>query len=237
MGKRWSAGALEDDTGAPILRVPSLQALALERIRDAILEGRLPPGTPLRINALAAELGMSPIPVREALQVLATEGLAVHLPHRGMTVSPLRAEDVAQTYEVRAVLEGLAARHAAGRLAPAVMANLRALLAEMETTHECQDQEALLRLDRAFHACICEAYPNRWASEFLRQIWNHAYRVRRTYPRSKARLRVVLGEHQAILAALDAGDGERAENLVRRHLEGARDDLLERLQSARSAAA
>lgn len=138
MGKRWSAGALEDDTGAPILRVPSLQALALERIRDAILEGRLPPGTPLRINALAAELGMSPIPVREALQVLATEGLAVHLPHRGMTVSPLRAEDVAQTYEVRAVLEGLAARHAAGRLAPAVMANLRALLAEMETTQSAR---------------------------------------------------------------------------------------------------
>ncbi len=213
----------------PVPENQLLQAMALERIRDAILEGRLAPGTPLRISALAQELGVSPIPVREALQVLAAEGLALHQPRRGMVVSTLTAGDIADTYDVRGALEALAAGQVAGHLPPGTLVSLRTTLAQMEQATEHLDHEALLRLDRTFHALFCEAYPNRRASEFLRQIWNYTYRVRRVHPRSEARLRQTVAEHRAILAALERGDGEAAARLVRRHMDGARDDLLARL--------
>ncbi|MEN6346894.1 MAG: GntR family transcriptional regulator [Armatimonadia bacterium] len=213
----------------PIPQTQLLQSVALEHIRDAILEGRLAPGTPLRIGALAQELGVSPIPVREALQVLATEGLAVHLPRRGMVVSSLTAEDINDTYEVREALEGFAVRCAAGRMSPEGLAELQAMLGQMEEATERVDHEALLRLDRAFHTRLCEAYPNRRAWTFLRQLWDYTYRIRRFYPRSEGRLRVTMVEHRAILAAFEAGDGEGCERLIRAHLDGARQDLLERL--------
>ncbi len=214
----------------PVAPSQLLQAMAVERIRDAILEGTLAPGTPLRVSKLAQELGVSPIPVREALQVLATEGLAVHLPRRGMVVSQLTAEDIANTYDVRGALEGMAAQQAAGRLTPAVAAELRATLKAMEEATQRLDHEALLRLDRTFHAIFCAVCPNRRAGEFLRQIWNYTYRVRRVHPRSETRLRTTVAEHRAILDALLAGDGELAGRLVREHMAGARDDLLARLE-------
>lgn len=220
------------ETFGPIPEPHSLQAMALEYIRDAILEGKLPPGTPLRIANLASELGMSPIPVREALQVLATEGLAVHMPRRGMIVSSLTVEDVANTYDVMGVLEGLAAYHVAGHLSPDCLSALQQMLAEMEAATARGDQEALLRLDLDFHGRICDAYTNHRAHEFLRQIWNYTYRVRRVYPRSEERLHETLGEHRALVAALATGDGRESERLVRHHIDGARDDLLRLLHAS-----
>lgn len=214
----------------PVAEPLSLQATALLHIRDAILQGALAPGTRLHPAALAAELGMSPVPVREALQALVTEGLAVHLPRRGMTVSALTAEDVANAYDVMGVLEGLVACEVAGRLTPEDLERLRGLRDEMEDATARGDHDALLRLDREFHACMCEASRNTRARELLRGIWNYTYRVRRVYPRSAPRLRETIGEHRAILEALRAGDGEACERLLRRHIEGARDDLLRQLQ-------
>jgi len=220
------------DTHSPLepLSEPlSLQATALVRIRDAILEGTLPPGTPLRAAALAAELGISPVPVREALQVLASEGLAVHTPRRGMAVSALTPEGVANAYDVMGVLEGLVARQAAGRLQPADLTDLHTLRERMEAATQTGDHDALLRLDREFHGRLCDVAGNARAMEFLRNLWNYTYRVRRVYPRSEARLRQTVEEHRALLGAIEAGDAEAGERLAREHIDGARDDLLKRL--------
>ncbi len=210
----------------------SLQARALMRIRDAILEGALPPGTPLRAAALASELGMSPVPVREALQVLAAEGLAVHVPRKGMTVSALTAESVANAYDVMGALEGLVARQIAGKLSEKQLGALEALRQEMEQATDRGDHEALLHLDREFHAQMADASGNARAGEFLRSLWNYTYRVRRVYPRSAQRLQETVEEHRAILVALRAGDAQTSEKLLQSHIDGARDDLLKRLQEA-----
>lgn len=220
----------------PFLRDPqepqSLQARALMRIRDAILEGALPPGAPLRAAALASELGMSPVPVREALQVLAAEGLAVHVPRKGMAVSALTAESVANAYDVMGALEGLVARQIAGKLSDQQLRALDAVRQEMEQATARGDHEALLHLDREFHAQMADASGNARAGEFLRSLWNYTYRVRRVYPRSARRLQETVEEHRSILAALQAGDAEAGERLVQRHIDGARDDLLMRLKEA-----
>src|SRR5262245_24057043 len=86
------------------------QEIVVTRLRDAILEERLVPGQWLRLRDLAQMLGTSTMPIREALQVLASEGLVTQLPHRGAQVAPLNAEEVEELYMARLGLEGLAAR-------------------------------------------------------------------------------------------------------------------------------
>jgi DNA-binding GntR family transcriptional regulator len=207
----------------------SIREVVLRRLRDAILDGAVAPGTRLKIDDLATELGVSHMPVREALQLLVVEGLAVHAPRRGVVVSQLTAEHAANAYDVMGVLEGLAARHAASTLSPAALAELRVLLERMAGELASGDRTALLLSNRAFHQRIYDAYPNTWSAEFLRQLWNHTYRLRRLYPQSLDRLRATAAEHQAIVAALEDCDGELAERLVRQHNERSRDDLLRQL--------
>jgi DNA-binding GntR family transcriptional regulator len=225
------------ELGIPLITdYQPVRDLVLQRLRDAILEGTLRPGTRLKINDVATELGVSHMPVREALHLLVVEGLAVRLPRRGVVVRPLTAEDVTSAYDVMGVLEGLAARQAAGRLSPAALQDLQNLLDQMQSLIERDDREALLRMNRAFHSRIYEASGNKWAGEFLRQLWNYTYRVRRLIPQSPARLRQAAVEHRAILEALAACDGVAAEQLVREHCARARDDVLAQLMEDASRA-
>jgi DNA-binding GntR family transcriptional regulator len=220
---------------------PRLQAIdsesmldrVVQRLRDGIIQGALPPGAPLRIDRLASDLGVSHMPVREALHVLTVEGLAVRLPRRGVRVSALSAEDLKSAYEAMAAIEGLAGRIAAQNLSARALGELREVLAPALALVAASDWEALLRVNREFHARIYAACRNRWVSEFCRQLWNYVYRLRRRYPQSARRQQEAVDEHLEILEALAAHAGDRADALIRGHCVRSRDDLLDQLAAAR----
>ncbi len=208
----------------------SVRDQVLSHIRADLLEGKFPVGTPLRIDTLAAELGVSHMPVREALHVLTVEGLLTRRPRRGVVVSGLEPDDVRGAYDVMAVLEGIAARYAAEHVDHEVIQKLRALNATMRGKLDREDVGGeVLALNREFHSAIYELCPNRWVMEFLRQLWNYTYRVRGRHPRSMKRVRQSVGEHDELLDALEAGDGQKAESLAAKHCLCSLDDLLELL--------
>src|SRR5581483_10346230 len=111
-----------------------LPDLAAEEIRRLIVSGEAPAGTPLRLEALAAHLEMSNTPIREALFGLAQEGWVVQEPNRGFRVTSFRHRDIADLYELHAYLFGELARRAARYITPQMLADLRAIDAELRAT-------------------------------------------------------------------------------------------------------
>src|SRR5215468_4646773 len=137
--------------GATIQR-QSTAGQAAAAIRDAILSGRVPPGTPLREAALAAELGVSRNTIREAARVLASEGLVRYQMNRGIVVADITGPDAADIYAARAALELAAVDALTGHRDPAVYQNLADLVGEIEHAFDRGDTAAVLDGDRLFHA-------------------------------------------------------------------------------------
>ena len=129
----------------------SLSRVVSEQIRGRILDGTLKPGERLVEDRLSAELGVSRVPVREALRGLSAEGLVRLLPRRGATVVEVTPADVAELVEVRALLEGLNARLAAQRHDPEIIALLRETLERGNEAARTAAPEELARLNAEFH--------------------------------------------------------------------------------------
>lgn len=191
-------------------------------LREAILDSRLASGTWLREEELARYFGVSRTPVREALQVLRSEGLVEAAPNQGARVAALTTDDVLALYLVREVLDGLAARLAAGRMTPAQFQEISAINDEMECANKQSDPHRVAELNLHFHQYLRQAAGNPYLSRFMQQV-EHA--VRRssqtifTYPgRSDAAVR----EHREILDAIRASDTARAEQLAIEHVRTAR---------------
>lgn len=223
------------NAAAPISH-SSVQEQTLERIRDDIINGVLPPGEPLRIDALATRLGVSHMPVREALHILAMEGLAERNPRRGVVVSDLTPEAVIQAYRTLAALEAEVAGEAAVMLSEADLAVLDAIQQEWLVLPADAPREQYLALNRRFHNRIELSSPNRWRDEFSRQLRNYIYRLRRSYPQAPGRLAAMAGEHAGLIAALRARDVERAGRLAQAHCLASQEDLLARLAEAEATA-
>src|SRR5947209_13575073 len=108
---------IRSTTADPGMRHRTMAEYALEQLREAIILGELPAGTPLRLDDLARSLEMSISPIREAVRQLEALGLAKHVPHQGARVVPFDIDDLRDLFEVRVVLESLAVRRAATRIA------------------------------------------------------------------------------------------------------------------------
>jgi DNA-binding GntR family transcriptional regulator len=195
----------------------SVAMLAYDQIRALILGGEMSPGARLSQLDLADRLGISRTPVREALRRLAGEGLVDALPQRGFRVADLGLEAVMRRLEVRLLLEPGVARLAAERAQSHDLAALRAATALEARAAGAQDIHDASRL---FHLSLARATHNEdivsmldalWIVEVGRRLLAH----RAGEPDWKA---ADVREHEAILAAVDAGDGERAEFLVREHI-------------------
>ncbi len=203
-----------------------------EQLRQDIHEGRLCPGDWLRQERIAHRLGVSQIPVREALKQLVAEGLVEHVPFRGVRVIHFTVEDVEDLYATRAAAEGRAARFAAGRI---TAAELRALAKLHERMTRCTTPRELptyRELNRAFHLAIIEASGRPYLVRSLRQLWvafptmgwsNIPQVATSSAPDRDA---PDTAEHAAILDALMARDGPRAEAATRAHIESAATALL-----------
>ncbi|HEU5320076.1 MAG TPA: GntR family transcriptional regulator, partial [Methylomirabilota bacterium] len=189
-------------------------------LRHAILDAVYPPGVKLVEAEVASALATSRTPVREALHRLELEGLVERSPGTlGVRVVALSRAEVEEIYGVRAVLEGYAARLAAPRTMPADAARLGALLDESERALAAADEAWLLRVNTRFHAAVDALAGSRRLEALIRSLNDQVMRYRAATLAMPGQGRLALGEHRAILAALEAGDAGLAERLVVAHVE------------------
>ena len=211
----------------------SLGKTVSDQIRGQILDGKLKPGERLIEDRLSAELGVSRVPVREALQALSAQGLVLLEPRRGATVADVTPEVVAELVEVRALLEGLNARLAARRHDPAIIARLSDTLRRGNEAAGSASAEELASLNREFHSLLVEASRNSVLSEImsgLRERMALAFSAN-----GKLRARQDWKEHSSILAAVIEGDEELAGLLATRHVQNAADAFAQALMAAKAA--
>ena len=198
------------------------RAVFREQIKDVlmqrIVDGEYEPGERIVELRIAEEFGVSQAPVREALRELESLRLVESEPFRGARVRAVRADEIAESYPVRAALEELAAKLAAERLAGAA-APLQAGIDAMRAAAVDGDLRAFVRHDVAFHRVFVEASAN----ATLVEVWQSLHvdlRTRFTLIQRLEDLAEVAESHVPIMRALDAGDAERAGRVVREHIEG-----------------
>jgi DNA-binding GntR family transcriptional regulator len=187
-------------------------------LRDRIHSGEFQPMARLNIDALSRELGVSPIPVREALRRLEAEGWVRFQPNAGAIVAPADATTWEQEMVAVAILEGAATADAAARLRPSDMKRLRVLAAEMEHVAAAGDPLGFSALNRALHAAIVARCANAYLLELLEQTYTRLDRLRSTMfaflPERTARAIV---EHAHLLDLLESGYAAETERYARWH--------------------
>ena len=189
------------------------------RIRDRIVCLDMRPGSVVEESRLRDELDIGRTPIREALQRLAWENLVRSVPHRGTFVTDVNITDLARITEVRVVLEAHAARLAAERCAAADRAAISVLLEQLEPAAGA-DQRDLMRLDQKIHRQIYRAARNSFLEGTLERYFNLSLRLWFLVLDRGVHLREAVEEHIELLRAVLAGDGDRAEGCMRRHVTG-----------------
>lgn len=193
-----------------------------DEIRDQLIEhilnGRLAPGERIVEMRIAQQFGVSQAPVREALRDLDLLGFVVSSPFRGAIVRQISVEELVQLYPIRAVLEGLAARHAASRIDPTTIRKLESLLATMRSAAARGDHRRAVEADFAFHLTIVKASGNR----LLQQIWDRMRLATTTFltvSKSHHSLSEIAERHASVVDALRTQDPDAAERALRLHIE------------------
>jgi DNA-binding GntR family transcriptional regulator len=199
------------------------QEFVYRTLRGAIMRCDLRPGERLVIDDLARRLGVSIIPVREALQMLQSEALVIVVPHVGATVAPISRESILDVFTVLEGLELVATRLVAERAVPDDLEALRALVRAMDTALAAEQHEEWADLNTRFHRTIGALPGLAMLEEMTARVVTCWDRVRRFYFRGVLvhRLEQAQQEHHAILDAIEGRDLPGLEALVRRHNQGA----------------
>lgn len=199
------------------------QEFVYQTLRGAIMRCDLKPGERLVIDDLARRLGVSIIPVREALQMLQSEALVVMVPHVGATVAQISRESIFDVFTVLEGLETVATRLAAERATPKDLEALATIVRAMDAALAEGQHEEWADLNTRFHRTIGAIPGLAMVEEMTARALTSWDRVRRYYFRGVLthRIEQAQQEHHAILAAIEARDAAALESLVRRHNQGA----------------
>jgi DNA-binding GntR family transcriptional regulator len=216
------------------------QSTLVEQVVNAIVseivDGELPANSRLIQDELARAYGVSRQPVQQALLLLRDRGLVREAPGRGLIVSPLDVDFVRNLYELRAMLDALAARLAAERGAERAKIEGSAYLEAGRIAVETGSLHEQIEADMRFHGFINELSGNPLIGETTAPHWPYLRRVMGEVLRGDAQMpQTILGEHVAILDAVIAGDGSRAETLSRDHISTAAKIFVQRLQAQHEA--
>ncbi|MDP1717590.1 MAG: GntR family transcriptional regulator [Burkholderiales bacterium] len=190
----------------------------IDRMRDLIVQGELAPETKLNERVLAAQLGISRTPLREAFKYLASEGLIELLPNRGAVVAPLKPEKVKEIFVVLGALEALAGELVCRNATDADIAEIRALHYQMVAHHARGELAPYFRYNQQIHIRLVECAGNATLAQVYRGLNAHVRRARYMANLSHDRWDEAVREHEAILAALTARDSARLQALLRDHL-------------------
>ena len=212
-------------SSSQILSAPALYEQVAERLRSRIFAHELAPGGWIDEQALAVEYGISRTPLREALKVLASEGLVVLKPRRGCYVTELSEQDIDEVFPVMAVLEGRVAEEAARRASGADLARLAAIHDELETHAAANDADRFFEANQRFHTALQEIAGNRYLAQLIDDARKVIKLTRRDSLRLDGRLRQSLTEHRDILDALRKKDWALAGRRMHDHLLSGREAL------------
>lgn len=193
-------------------------------LREAILSGDLKPGMRIRQEDIAAKLGASRLPVREALRMLEAEGLTEHEPHKGARVPRLTQHETEVIYRMRERLEPLALAESLPRLTPADHERLEDVQRRIE---ENEDLEKFLDLDREFHMLTYSGCAIEPLNQNVTRLWNSTQPYRRAYVAlgGRSRMWIVNAEHRLILDAVVRRDRADAERFLEGHIRRTRIEL------------
>jgi len=202
---------------APIGRA-SLHDELVERLRELIVESTLEPGARVPERELCERFAVSRTPLREALKVLASEGLLELLPHRGARVTRLTAADLDEMFPVMGALEALAGELACAQITEAEMAEVRALHYQMVLHATRGELPEYFRLNQRIHEAIMAAARNPTLARLYRGLAGRVRRARYLANMSKPRWDQAVAEHEAILTALESRDGAALGRVLKVHL-------------------
>jgi len=229
-------GAFDDSN----LELRSLQRQIHDRLLGRILRRELEPGERISPAVIAAELGVSITPVRDAVNQMAAEGLVTVTPRRGTVVSPVSIRDIEELYEIRLMLEPQAAEAAAGRATPIEIAHMEELAARLESdplggAGRVDDLETYLQeiaTDAELHAAVVRAAHNTRLSTMYDGLRTHVLIARAVFPRLYRVQPHRRGEHRRIVDAIVARDGGAARDAMATHLRQAAADTLRHVEGA-----
>ena len=214
--------------------VRNASVAATELIREAIVDGRLEPGRRLKEEELARELGISRTPIREALLMLQAEGLVDAIPNRGAMVRVHTSADLEDLYQLRALLEGYAARRAATRISNEQVEALRESCDRFDELDSEKELRELVRENMVFHSTILDVAGSARLASMVRRVIELPLVYRSYIWYSPDQKRISAHYHRQIVTALTARDSERAELIMKEHVFEARDLLVARLRADES---
>ncbi len=222
------------DRAAQLQRSHSLSAVVQQELERAILSGELAAGSRLNEKALAAKLGVSRGPIREACRALAALGLVRLVPNRGVYIKQMNRDDAKEVYELRAGMTGLAASLFAGRATSEEIQRLRQLLEEMRRAADLPDFPHYAELNLEFHDFIVRAVGNRRLTRLYRGLVKEFQLFRRHGLVESDALLTSYREHCAILEAIAKRDASGAYEASFVHVSNGKERMLAALAAAGS---
>lgn len=189
-----------------------------EELEGLIFDGTFDNGERLDEVQLAEKFSVSRTPIREALQKLAQSGLVEQIPRRGVFVRQPGPVELIEMFEVMAELEAVCARLAASRISDEALADLHEANQRCNEAVDAQDADLYYRENERFHAILYRQSGNRFLEQECLRLHRRLQPFRRLQLRLRGRMRQSMGEHEAIVNALEAGDGNRASAVIRDHV-------------------
>lgn len=228
--------ALINAPAEPIVR-RTLHDELLDRLRQMIIDGDMTPGDKVPEKELCKRFGVSRTPLREALKVLANEGLVTLTPNRGAMVSELTMDDLEDAFPVMGALEALSGELACANITNTELEDIRKLHEKMVAHYEARELKPYFRANRRIHELILAAARNDTLSNLYRSLEGRVRQARYLANMSDERWPVAVDEHEQMIAALEQRDGPRLAAILKGHLqnkfETVRDALLEKTPEPR----
>jgi len=204
----------------------SLRGRVFQKLRDDILNGRFEENEELKEVAIGEELGVSRTPVREAFRQLELEGLLTIIPNKGAYVTGITEKDVKDIYMIRSLLEGLCAKWATEHITQEQMDEMEENIYLSKFHAQKGHLEQLAELDNRFHDILYEACNSKILEHQLKDFHQYVLRVRKKTLADANRGPKSNEEHEMIMEAIKAGDGERAQELANKHMINAYENMV-----------
>jgi DNA-binding GntR family transcriptional regulator len=221
---------------AEIIPIPraALHEQVAHRLRQMLVENRISPGAKLNERELSEILNVSRTPLREAIKMLAAEGLVELLPNRGAIAVELTEADVLNTFEVMAGLEAQSGELAAERITEAELSEIKAMHFEMMAAYTRRDLPSYYRLNSAIHSAINAAAKNPVLTSTYTQVNARLQALRFRSNQDEEKWKSAVKEHELMVAALEARDGAAMRDVLMRHLTSKRDVVVQQLRAINS---
>ena len=197
----------------------------LERVRDMIIEGRLEPGQRINEGLVGAQLGVSRTPLREAIKILATEGMLELLPNRGARVAAVNEAEIDEMLEVIAGLEANAARLLARRITDSEIADIAELHEAMLEAYERRDEARYFTLNRQIHEAMMRAAKNATLAQIYAGLSSRIQRFRYAAHKTPEQWQRAIDEHEDMLRLMIERDGEQLARLMETHILGKKEPI------------